>query len=294
MLAADLRGCEMKILKFAAMLSLLTVVFVAHAASPSQLRQQTELGMVVRGKIDIRPDGSVNHYAITDAAKIPAAVRGILARQIPQWKFEPVLVDGKAVEAHADATVRIVAKPDGDSYLAGIQGAQFFGGARDGSTRLSVREQTPTLSYPSSARGMSADVYITLKIGRDGKALDAIVRKVDLNASASDAQMATSRTALAESTLATVRQWTFNVPTRGKRADLPYWIGTLLVTFNYTGREVPYGHWRPYLPGPCTEAPWPSPDPADGSREGHGCDPAPAYADDVDSDGPKLLTPLMQ
>lgn len=274
--------------------ALLCATFVGNTAGAADLRQQTELGMVVRGKIDIRPDGSVDHYAITDAAKIPAAVRGILARQIPRWTFEPVPVVGKAAMARVDATLRIVAKPDGDSYLAGIEGAQFFGGARDGSTRLSVREQTPKISYPASALGMSADVYITLKIGRDGKALDAIVKKVDLTASASDAQMATSRTALAESALAAVRQWTFNVPTRGKTAGLPYWIGTLLVNFNYTGREVPYGHWRPYLPGPCTEAPWPSPDPSDGPQAGHACDPAPAYAEDIDSDGPKLLSPLMQ
>lgn len=283
----------MTVFKLTAALALLMAVCAVHAAGPDQLRQQTELGMVVRGKIYIRPDGSVDHYTITEPSKIAAAVRGILARQIPQWKFEPVRVDGNAVMTHADATLRIVARPDGDSYLAGIQGARFFGGARDGSTRLSVREQTPKLSYPSAALGMSADVYITLKIGRDGKALDAIVRKADLTASASDAQMAKARTVLAESALAAVRQWSFNVPTRGKTAGLPYWTGILLVTFDYTGQELPYGKWRPYLPGPCTATPWPSLDPGD-AQAGHDCDSAPAYADDVDSDGPKLLTPLMQ
>jgi hypothetical protein len=286
----------MSMLKINAALALLTIVCVAHAASPDQLRKQTELGMVVTGTIDIRPDGSVDHYAITDPAKIPAAVRGILARQVPQWKFEPVLVDGKAVMTHAHATLNIVAKPDGDSYLAGIHSAQFYGGASDGTTRLSIREQAPKIAYPSVGlkMGMSGDVYLALKIGRDGKVLDAIVEKVNLTASASDAQMAKARAALAESSLAAVRQWTFNLPTRGKTADQPYWIGTLPVIFNYTGQEVPYGKWRPYLPGPCTEAPWPDPDPTDDPQEGHRCDPGPERAAAVDSDGPKLLTPLMQ
>ena len=272
---------------------LLTVMCFGNTARAADLRKQTELGMVLTGTVDIRADGSVDRYAIDNAAKVPAAVRGILDRQIPGWKFEPAIVDGKPVATHTSTTIRILAKPlDDGGYAAGIQSASFSGGGTDDGGRISIRERKPAIAFPSfgSLFGMSGDVYVALKIGLDGTVQGAIVQKVNLTASASDAQMARARKAFAEATLAAVRQWTFNVSTRGKWGDLPYRTGVLPVFFHAPGDEEVYGKWRPYLPGPCTEVPWPD---EDGDSSHDRCARGPESVLSVDSDGPKLLTPLM-
>lgn len=274
--------------------ALLTAMVFGNTAGAADLRKQTELGMVVTGTVDIRADGSVDRYAIDDAAKVPAAVRGILDRQVPRWKFEPAIVDGKPVATHTSTTIRILAKPiDDGGYAAGIQSAAFSGGGTDDGGRISIRERKPAIAFPSLGFlvGMSGDVYLALKIGRDGRVLDAVVQKVNLTASANDTQMARARKAFAEATLAAVRQWSFSVPTGNKWADVPYWTGVLPVYFHDLGNDDVYGKWRPYLPGPCTEIPWPDED--DGSPHDR-CARGPEGVSSVDSDGPKLLTPLMQ
>ncbi|MGN6513545.1 MAG: energy transducer TonB [Lysobacteraceae bacterium] len=275
------------------MAALITAGFFGNTADAADLRKQTELGMVVTGTIDIRADGSVDRYAIDEADKVPAAVRGILDRQVPAWKFEPAIVDGKPVPVHTSATIRLLAKPlDDGGYAAGIQSVGFFGGGTDDGGRISIRERAPPVQFPSfgAVFGMSGDVYVALKIGRDGRVLDAIVQKVNLTAGASDRQMARARKSFADATLAAVRQWTFNVSSRGKWADLPYRTGVLPVIFHAPGDEEIYGKWRPDLPGPCAEAPWPD---EDGDASHDHCARGPESVRSVDNNGPTLLTPLM-
>jgi hypothetical protein len=274
--------------------ALLAAASGAVAGSGEASRARPELSMELRGTIDIRPDGSVAGFTLEDAGKVPPAVASLVDRKVLQWKFESVQADGKPTAVRTQGVLRIVAKPQQDGgYAAGIQSARFSGGAaKNDPSRLSVREKNPPLAYPSFGllRGMSGDVYVALKLGPDGKVIDGIVQKVNLTASATEAQMAKARRILADSTLEAVRNWTYNVPTQGEEAGLPYWIGVLPVIFDSDGDAPSYGEWRAYLPGPCTEVPWP--DPKDGARKPT-CDSGPEGVMPLGSDGPKLLTPLM-
>ena len=280
--------------KVLAALALQGVSFAAFAARPQALREQTELSMALNGTIDIRADGSVDHYTVGNADKVPAGVRGLIDRQVPRWKFEPVSANGKPVALQSNMALRIVAKPvDGDQFAISIQSARFSGSGADAGDRLSIGQKKPPMTYPSFGflSGMSGDVYIALKIGPDGRVADAIVQKVNLTASANDKQMANARQVFAARALATARQWTYNVPTQGKDAKQPYWVGILPVLFEFAEDEPLYGQWRPYLPGPCTPIPWP--DPEAGSKAAGDCTVGPEGATPVGSDGPVLLTPLM-
>lgn len=278
--------------RIAVTLVLLALGFAANAGNGKSIRQQTELSMLVKASIDIKPDGSVDHYAIEDAAKVPPSVVGIIERHVPDWKFEPTLVDGKPVAVHTNAKLVIIARPNADgSYSAGILRASFSGGISRNDNLVRLRDRDPPITYPSFGWVlMSGDVYVALKIGPDGKVIDAIVRRVDLTTSASGTQMAKARKALGDSTLQAVRKWTFDVPTQGKYAGQPYWSGTLPVIFDIgqgEGRQVA-GEWRAYLPGPCTEIPWRVLE--DESPKTGDCVMA---LEALDSDGPRLLTPLM-
>lgn len=239
-------------LGIAALLVLQAALFFAHAGNKKLIQQQTELSMLVKGAIDIRADGSVDHYSIENSEKILPGIASLIGRQVPRWKFEQVLADGKATSTHTSVVWMIVAKPNvkGD-YTIHIQSAGFSGAGGAAKSRISVRERKPPVLYPASAlrMGMSGDVYLVLKIGPDGKVIDAIVQKVNLTASANDTQMAKARKAFGETALEAVRNWTFNVPTQGKHANQPYWSGMLPIVYSFDPSDSVqhYGEWRPFL-----------------------------------------------
>ncbi|GAA5001057.1 hypothetical protein GCM10025793_05050 [Lysobacter lycopersici] len=262
----------------------------------------SEMSMLVKGTIDMRPDGSVESYALDDSGKLSPAVAGMVGMQVSQWRFEPTLVDGKPVRARTKMQLRIVAKPaDTQNFDVHIQSAYFWGDSEGEDERISVRKKTsrgPMVSALMSTGLDAADLYLALKIGPDGKVEDAIVEQVNLPTLYSDGDMARLRRLLSQPTLKVVRQWTFNVPTKGERAGQPYWSGFLPVTFrlsdqNGSPAEAGYGEWRAYIPGPCTPIPWRTLDKG-GDNSHCGNDAAPEGVLSLDNSGPKLLTPLMQ
>ena len=199
-------------------------------------------------------------------------------------------------------SLRIVAKPlDEQNFNVRIQSASFSGGSDDADEGITVRKKTslsPMVSALVSTGTAGADLYLVLKIGPDGKVLDAVVGQVNLTEYGSEWQMAKVRKTLGNAALGVVRRWTYSVPTKGERAGQPYWSGILPVSFRiWNGSKPPAeeeGQWQAYFPGPCTPIPWrvlEQDDINNGRCEG---DAAPEGVFTLDGDGPKLLTPLMQ
>lgn len=278
-------------------LALLASVFVAGAGDRNRLIEKAEMSMLVSGSIDMRPDGSVERYAIDHADALSPAITQMIGTQVSQWRFEPVLVDGKPVAARTNMSLRIVAKPvDQQNFDVRIRSASFSGGNKDPDTRISVAKRTtlkPMIEALMSADTDAAELYLALKIGRDGKVLDAIVEQVNLYTLGSESQMAIARKILGRSAAQTVRQWTFTVPAR-EPEDGPYWSGTLPITFQLGDGSSPDLQedegWRMYIPGPCTPIPWRN------SNKGGRCDSdaLPEGEFTLDDSGSKLLTPLTQ
>jgi hypothetical protein len=282
-------------LGIAVALALLAVLPAVDASSRSEIRMQAELSMVVKGSIDIGVDGSVEGYKVEKSEQLSPAVLDLLTREIPEWKFEPVQVDGKPAHARTNASWRIVASPlDDGNYTVAIRNASFSGGSDDETEQVTIRHRSlmGPLARTLSKAGAAGDVYLALKIGPDGRVLDGIVEQVNLTAAGSDEQMARARKILGDGTLDIIRKWTFNPPTTGELAGQPYWSGTLPVSFHWDGPSEKYGQWKAYIPGPCAEIPWRVLEP-DGD-EGHcHADSVPDGAFTLDNSGPKLLTPLM-
>lgn len=277
-------------------LALMALASVAGAAGANGTRKQIELSMVVKGSIDIGVDGGVEGYAVEQSEKLPPPVLDLINKQVPLWKFEPVQVDGKPAHARTLMSLRIVARQrDDDHAEIDIQGADFHGGNDDQATRMGIRNRTSLqpLMETMMSSGATGDVYMALKIGPDGKVMDAIVEQVNLTATGTDAEMEQARKLLGDSTMKVVRKWTFSVPTSGEEAGKPYWTGVLPVNFEFVGdHKIKYGQWKAYLPGPCTPVPWPD---ADGETQGSSvCNSGPASEGvlTLDHSGPKLLTPL--
>ena len=284
--------------------ALLAVAFIAGAVGTQPKREQAQFSILLKGTVDIRPDGSVDHYSIEGIKELAPSIANMLDKQVSQWKFEPVVVDSKPVVAQTHMSLRLLATPNGDgNYSAGIQSVWFSGGGKSGQpdvdsgNRFGIRQKA-ALRYPKDAidSGMAGTVYAALKIGPDGLVMDVIIEQVNLTVLGTEVEMAKARRILGNNTLASLRKWVFDVPTQGDQAGKPYWVGILPVQYGIAGTEAraKYGEWEKYIPGPRTEIPWADPNGGPMQANRGGVDALPAGEFTLDSSGPKLLTPLSQ
>lgn len=237
----------------------LALAGAATARAPEAVRRQVEASMLLTGSVDIEADGSVGGYAIDHDDKLPDYVRACLAREVPGWKFAPVLADGHAVRARSRMSLRMVATPAGDGNFKVAVGGVSFGEYSDEATDQVTRGRLSPPAYPPEAYrvGGKGTVYLVLRIGRDGKVEDAVVEQVNLTAIGDERQMAKLRRYLGDASLRAARHWTFRLPSTGEAADDASWSVRVPVDFRLADDRPPaYGAWQAYLPGPRQRAPW--------------------------------------
>lgn len=225
--------------------------------SRSDVRKQTEASMLVTGTIDVAQDGSVSRYALDKPEQLPAAVTGLAGKAVPQWHFQPVMKDGRPVNARAKMSLLLVATPEDDRYRVGIGGAAF-GEEKDTSGETVIPKQMRPPSYPDSAlhSGVAGTVYLVLRIDRQGKVADAVVEQVNLRAVGREIEMERWRSTLARPALAAAKTWAFTPPSTGDSVNDPFWSVRVPVNFQFEGTEPKYGQWQAYIPGPRQQASW--------------------------------------
>lgn len=229
----------------------------AFAAGPAAVRKQVESSLLVRGTIDITADGAVAGYALQHDQPLPSGITSMIARVVPQWRFEPIELIKGTTKGRATMSMRIVAKKlDGDKFSIEIRGAQFGNDAAAQSSPGQSALSPPRYPEQAARAGVGGTVYAALKIGRDGRVEEAIAEQVNLQVVASEPSMQRWRDLLAKATLRAVKQWTFVQP-MGVAVDAPYWSARVPVDFVAPGFKLPKDHqWRAYVPGPRTEIPW--------------------------------------
>lgn len=272
-------------------------VDTAQAQGAGAVRKQIESSLMVRGEVDIERDGSVSALAIEHEDKLDAGVVTFVRANAMQWKFEPVLRDGQATRARSPMSLRVVAKKlDSGDYRIELRGVSFQRyDAKDPASLASI-EMTPP-RYPEQAfrAGAAGNVYLVLKVGRDGKVEDVIAEQVNLRVVASEGEMRQLRGLFARSALAAAAKWTFRVPSQGAGANAPFWSIRVPVSYSLDRQPVEggardAGTWISYVPGPRERAPWSQQD-----SEASGFSPD-TLADGgvymADGRSPRLLTPL--
>lgn len=228
----------------------------AFASGPGAVRKQVESSMVVTGSIDIEPDGSVGGYRIDRAEEVPPGVRDMVARFAPGWRFDPVLVDGRPAKARARMNLRLVArKIEKDSYQVSLRSATF-GQDAPGESLGSLKLGAPHYPREAIRAGASGIVYLAVKVGRDGRVIDAVAEQVNLTFISSENAMTRWREVFARSALAAARGWTFQPPTVGDSADDPWWAARVPVSYHLERGADSYGRWQAYVPGPRKPLPW--------------------------------------
>lgn len=269
---------------------LLLLSFAASAAGPGAVRKQIESSMRVTGTIEVSPDGSVRTYAIDDAEKIPKGLLAFIQQNVDEWKFDPVLVDGKAVGVRNKMSLRVVAKKlDDDEYSVRLQAASFDPLTVEPGQEVESKSMTPP-RYPEAAArsGASGTVYVVIKVGRDGSVEDVVAEQVNLRMVASALEMERWRTVLGKAAVQQARKWQFVPPVAGEHADDDYWSVRVPVDFLLSMTSPKYGEWQAYVPGPRQSYPWAEDEAAGNSLE--------ALSEGgihlVGNGGLRLLTPL--
>jgi hypothetical protein len=260
------------------------------AAGPATVRKQAEASMLVTGKIQVDTAGKVTGYTLDHQDKLPSGVVRLLDQAVPNWTFEPVLMDGRPVNASTDMSIRVVAKKDSEeTYSIGIRGASFG----DNGTRPEEQPQAKDLSppdYPEVAvrAGVTGTVYLLLRVGRDGQVSDAIAEQTNLGVVASERVMDGWRRRLEDVSIRRSREWKFVPPSQGESADEAFWVVRVPVVYSLgrPSKEPRYGVWESYIPGPRHSSPW-------GDNEGIGFSPDTlAPGAHVAGSGLKLVTEL--
>lgn len=272
----------------------LSLPLAAQAQNVRGVRAQSESSMLLRGEVRIAADGSVQSFTLHQRDAVVPGVAQLVENSVPQWRFQPVTIDGVAVAVTAPVSLRVVGRmlEDGKAQVS-ITSASFRQYRPDDASMVHAAQMTPP-SFPRSAAavGAAGDVLVLLKIGRDGTVQDAIAEQVNMRVVATARQMDVMRNDFARAALATARGWRFTPPSAGAARDEPFWVLRVPVRFRQHGSAAEaYGQWSPYVPGPRVRADWQNRGDDIAAQEGDALPDGGAYLADA-GNSPRLLTRL--
>lgn len=305
-----------KLLAWSLAIGFVLLALPQQQADARRTKANLEATMLVTGRISIERDGSVSAWELDHRRRLPPEVAALIDEDLPEWRFEPVVVDGLAVRGTARMRLLLKARPlpDGD-FGAAIVAARFGQEAVEddeanagrssskGDTSVVTAIEMKPPPYPVQAASGKAEgrVYLVLRIDRQGAVDTAMVQQVNLYKPAGPARMERMREVLAAASLEAARSWKFQPPTTGDLVDRPYWTVRVPIDFQLPVRLLSYvdvqdhanyfvGRWDVYVPGPVTPIPWEI-DPAEARRLPHAL-----ASGAIDTDGARdfvrLLTPL--
>ena len=228
---------------------LLLILLCLSLAVQAADKPQPEFAMTASGDLEIGPDGKVTSWKM-DSEKLGASVESLLQRNVEQWRFEPVLVDGKPVIAKTRMTVELTAQPRADGYLMKVDNV-YFGSLKSRGSRQAPR-------YPVSAirERLGARVLLMVKVDADGDVLEAHPYQTSLSKRGRERQAARWRDLFAQASVAAVSQWKFEPGEEigGVQASQVIFVPIVFQIVEHG--EKPDNRWRGFEPGPVTPAPW--------------------------------------
>lgn len=236
------------------------------AADRAAVRKQAEASMLVTGSIQVDAVGKVTGFSFDQPDKLPAAVVDLLGNAVPKWRFEPVLVDGQPARVNTDMSIRIVAnKLDNGDYKVGIRSAGFGDLAGRNpkvvkAPRKVAAGTCPNMApprYPDGAArmGVASNVYLLLKVDREGRVIDAMAEQVNMKVVSDEKSMERWRKLFADVSLAQARKWCIAPGDEELAGNEPWFVQRVPVMFHLSALPS-YGKWEAYVPGPRQANPW--------------------------------------
>ncbi len=224
----------------------------AQAAPPAN----TQLSILVTGKISVSSEGTVTDYSLEDTEALPPSVVKLLETSIPKWRFITAERNGEPAVVDARMSVRVTAKPDGDNSYSAQLGTPWV--ANDHASEVIRKKPQKPPRYPIGAlrQGVSGTVFFVVQVDKSGHVRKVGVQQVNLGHEGSPKDMKRWRQLLAEGTIDAVREWTYEVPTSGPLASLDHWNVRSFISYDIGPIHGAKHGWTAYVPGPPQDIPW--------------------------------------
>lgn len=240
----------------AVMMAAWLVFAPAEAGNAHATRKQAESSLRVSGSIVIRTDGTVQSHEIDPGAPLTPVLADFIGNAIGTWRFEPVLVDGKPVNAKVPMSLRLVASQASDGNFNVHIASTYFGSKDDVPATdqpRSIKLTPPRFPKGALYMGGKGTVYLIVQVGRDGKVANVDAEQVNLRVAGTDNQMAMLRKEFTNAAVRAARGWTFDIPTTGEEANADSWLVRVPVDYMLAGpgeKKPKAGGWDTYIPGP--------------------------------------------
>lgn len=231
------------------------------AALPAMAEQKVPAyEMTADGMVQIAPDGHVSDYRLRDG--LSPTIAELVRKSVMSWRFEPVLVDGRAVIAKTAMQIELSAEPaagKADEFVVRVTHVKFGSPKRAGG-------RPPRYPEQAAHAGLMAKVVVAIRLDGDGKVVDAVPYQTHLNAPLPERQAQRWRHLFELESVSAAKTWRFDMTevVDGKSTD-----GTALVPVVYSLSQTPRsnsGMWQGYFAGPLNEIPWRKQDSTDGDR----------------------------
>lgn len=227
--------------------ALLVLALLAALPALSQ-SSEVEYSMDAAGTIDIGPDGAVLDYRLDKGQK--PAVAAALDQSIRGWRFEPILVDGRAVIATTRMRLALVATPVGAGEY-GLKVSNVWFGEPDRQNQLAPPR------YPQAAlkNGVAARVVLVLRLDAHGNVTDVHTEQVSLNLDqAAGHRVDRWRRTFEEATAEKAMTWKFAITELVDGQPAPH--TSVRIPVEYVPGSPGGNPWRAFVPGPRHPVPW--------------------------------------
>lgn len=173
----------------------------AAAETPAQPVYTKQLS----GDIVIDVEGNVRNYELKDADLTPQ-LREIVDRSIRHWRFEPVVVDGKPVNAKTSMRLQIEAKPIAEGYAIKVDSIVFGSPTRDQS-----KLKPPRYPWVAQQGGVEALVVLVLRLDAEGRVTDLYPEQTSLSGSGPEKIVQQWRRMFEDNAMEAARRWRFEI-----------------------------------------------------------------------------------
>lgn len=231
------------------------------ASSQASPTVDIEHTMLVRGQVQVDANGQVSGYQLDDVDSLPAGIKQMIAANVPQWQFAPVLENGVAVPASAHMHLRFVARQvDGNNLQVQLTAANFP--RHEPSPQSKLPPFRHHLHQGELTRVLlqyktNAVIYVAFRVNAQGEVADAVVRQVNLRQRGIPEQMNTIRAAYARVGLQAVRRMRLEPVNPELLNEDGYLEGILPINLCLPPCNRPEaGQWDAYVAGPRQSLPW--------------------------------------
>lgn len=218
------------------------------AAPPKSARYE----MVANGDVQIDGDGRVTDYSLS--SELAPEVAALVDRSVRRWRFQPILQDGRPVNAKTALSIRLLARrsaDDSDNYTVSIASVDF------GAPRRGSGGEPPRYPDLAARAGLNAKVLLLLRIDDTGKVVEALPYQTSLGARTRSERDAESwRRIFERASIRAAKTWKYDLTELldGRRIG-GYSIAPIEYRMVARDRGGDQDQWVGYIPGPVHELP---------------------------------------